>query len=107
MAVFAELALIFAVTIVIAALMRLLKQPLIVGYIISGIIAGPFFLNIVRSEDAIAAFAQLGVAFLLFIVGLGLNPKVIREVGKVSLVTGIGHVVFTSLIGYAIGRMLG
>ena len=51
--------------------------------------------------------SQIGVAFLLFIVGLSLSPKVIKEVGKVSLITGIGQIIFTSLIGFFISRLLG
>ncbi len=87
--------------------MRLLKQPLIIGYILTGIIVSPYFLNIIRSTETIAVFSQIGIAFLLFIVGLSLSPKVIKEVGKVSLVTGIGQIIFTSLIGFFISRLLG
>ena len=77
--------------------MKLLKQPLIIGYILAGIIVSPYFLNIVQSTETIKVFSQIGIAMLLFIVGLSLSPKVIKEVGKVSLITGIGQIVFTSL----------
>lgn len=87
--------------------MRILKQPTIIGYIITGVIASPFFLNLIKSQDTLIVFSQFGVAFLLFIVGLSLNPKVIKEVGKASLITGIGQVVFTSLIGFFISIFLG
>ncbi|MEK6934601.1 MAG: cation:proton antiporter, partial [Nanoarchaeota archaeon] len=59
------------------------------------------------STDTIAIFSQMGVVLLLFIVGLNLSPRVIKEVGKVSLVTGIGQIIFTSLIGFFISRLLG
>ncbi|MBU1129405.1 MAG: cation:proton antiporter [Nanoarchaeota archaeon] len=95
------------ITALIAGIMRLLKQPLIIGYIIAGIIVSPYFLNIVQSTETIAVFSQIGVAFLLFIVGLSLSPKVMREVGKASLITGIGQIVFTSLIGFFISKLLG
>src|SRR3989338_7523946 len=87
--------------------MKLLKQPLIIGHIITGIIVGPLLFNIVRSEEVIAVFSQIGITLLLFIVGLTLSPKVIKEVGKVSLVTGLGQIIFTSLIGFLISRLLG
>ena len=87
--------------------MRILKQPLIIGYLITGILVSPFFLNLIKSGDTLVIFSQFGIAFLLFIVGLSLNPKVIKEVGKASLITGIGQVVFTSLIGFFIARFLG
>jgi len=107
MEIFIELSIIIGLTVIIAGIMRLLKQPLIIGYIITGIIVSPYFLNIIRSTEIITVFSQIGVALLLFIVGLSLSPKVIKEVGKISLVTGIGQIIFTSLIGFFIGRLLG
>lgn len=107
MEIFIELSIIIGITVLIAGVMRLLRQPLIIGYIFTGIIVSPYFLNIVRSTETIAIFSQIGVILLLFIVGLSLSPKVIKEVGKVSLITGIGQIIFTSLIGFFISRALG
>jgi Kef-type K+ transport system membrane component KefB len=87
--------------------MRILKQPIIIGYIITGILLGPQFLNLVKSESTITLFSQIGVALLLFIVGLNLSPKVIKEVGKVSLITGLGQICFTFIIGLLISTLLG
>ncbi len=105
--IFVELSIIIIIAVVVTGIMRLLKQPLIIGYILTGIIVSPYFLNIVKSTDAIATFAQIGVALLLFMVGLNLNPRIIKDVGKVSLVTGVGQVIFTSVIGFFIGKLLG
>tara|TARA_Y100000310_G_scaffold242976_1_gene247313 strand:- start:20185 stop:21912 length:1728 start_codon:yes stop_codon:yes gene_type:complete len=105
--VFIELSIIIFVAIVVVSIVKLLKQPVIIGYILTGIIVSPYFLDVVHSEDAIATFAQIGVALLLFMVGLNMNPRVIKDVGKVSLITGIGQVVFTSLIGFLISIALG
>jgi len=107
MEIFIELSIIIGITVLIAGIMKLLKQPLIIGYILAGIIVSPYFLNVVRSTETIAVFSQIGVALLLFIVGLSLSPRVIKEVGKVSLITGIGQIIFTSLIGFFISRLLG
>ncbi len=107
MEVFIEISLIIVLTVFIAGVMRLLKQPLIIGYILAGIIASPYFLNIVRSTETIFVFSQIGVTFLLFIVGISLSPRVIKEVGKVSLVTGLGQILFTSLVGFFISKLLG
>ena len=104
---FIELGIIIGITVLIAGVIRLLKQPLIIGYILAGIIVGPYFLDIVTSTETIATFSQIGIAFLLFIVGLSLSPKIIKEVGKVSLITGIGQIIFTSVIGFAISMFLG
>lgn len=107
MDIFIEISLLLLVATLFSMLMRTLKQPLVVGYILSGIAAGPYFLNILHSEDFIELFSKIGITILLFIVGLNLNPKIIKEVGKVSLVTGVGQVVFTSLIGFILAVILG
>ncbi|MFH1433109.1 MAG: cation:proton antiporter [archaeon] len=105
--IFIELSKILAVTVVITGFMLLLKQPAIIGYILSGIIAGPFVFNIIDSTNTLIVFSQIGIALLLFFVGLNLNPKVIKDVGKISLITGLGQVIFTSAIGFIISRLLG
>lgn len=107
MEIFIELSIIIGITVLISGIMKLLKQPLIIGYILAGIVVSPYFLNIIQSTDTIVVFSQIGVALLLFIIGLSLSPKVIKEVGKVSLITGIGQIIFTSLIGFFIGKLLG
>ncbi len=104
---FGQLSVIIAVVLLVSVVCRILKQPLIIGYILTGIVVGPAFLNLMNENSLIFVFSEFGIAFLLFIVGLNLSPRVIREVGKISLVTGIGQVVFTSLIGYFIGIFLG
>ena len=50
---------------VVAAIMRILKQPLIMGYIITGIIVGPYFFNLLSASDAVGTFSKIGVALLL------------------------------------------
>jgi len=105
--VFVELSIIIFVAIVVVSIVRLLKQPMIIGYILTGVIVSPYFLDVVHSGDSIATFAQIGVALLLFMVGLSMNPSIIKDVGKVSLITGIGQVIFTSLIGFAISIAFG
>ena len=104
--VFIELGLIIVITVVIGGIMRLLKQPLMIGYILAGIIVSPYFLNIVHSTDNITTFAQIGIALLLFMVGLNLSPKIIKDVGKVSLIAGIGQFLFTAIIGFFIAKLL-
>lgn len=85
----------------------LLRQPLIVSFIAVGIVAGPSVLNLAQSEDQINLLAQLGIAVLLFLVGLKLDMRLVRSLGKVAVVTGLGQVGFTSAIGFVIGIALG
>jgi len=85
----------------------LLRQPLIVSFIAVGIIAGPSVLDIARSDDQIDLLAELGIAVLLFMVGLKLDLKLVRTLGPVALMTGLGQVAFTTIVGFAIGMSLG
>lgn len=107
MNLFVELSLIILVVLGVSVVMRILKQPLIIGYILSGILVGPLLLNILHTESTWQIFSEIGIAFLLFLVGMHLNPKIIKEVGKISLITGIGQIIFTSLIGYLLCLLLG
>lgn len=107
MSIFVELSLIITITTLVSFIMKRLKQPLVVGYILSGLILGPAFLNLLHSTEVIEIFSKLGISILLFIVGLHLSPKIVKEVGSVSLVTGVGQVLFTSLIGFALSIFLG
>ncbi len=104
---FEEFGLILLVVLGVSIIARLLKQPLIIGYIVAGILVGPLVLDLIHTSDTLEVFAEMGIAFLLFIVGLHLSPKVIREVGKVSLITGLGQILFTSLIGFGIAKLVG
>src|SRR3989338_1801965 len=104
---FIVLSLILIIAVAVSGFMRLLKQPLIIGYIITGVIVSRYIINITDSSVSISTFAEIGVALLLFLVGLNLNPKMVKEVGKVSIITGVGQVVFTSLIGFGIAVYFG
>ncbi|MEJ6393233.1 cation:proton antiporter family protein [Gymnodinialimonas sp. 2305UL16-5] len=85
----------------------LLRQPLIVSFIALGIIAGPSVLNIARSDEQIDLLAELGIAVLLFLVGLKLDFNLVRTLGPVALVTGLGQVLFTTVFGFIITLALG
>ena len=98
---------ILAVAVAVAGIMHALKQPLIIAYIISGLIVGPYFLNLLQSKETLELFSSIGVALLLFIIGLGLNPRVVKDVGKIALITGIGQIVFTFAIGIGLATALG
>lgn len=104
---FISLALIVSIVVALAYIMRLLGQPPIISYVLAGILASPYGLDLIGSHEDLELFSQMGVSFLLFMVGLSLSPAVAKEVGKVSLVTGAGQVIFTSLIGFGIAKLLG
>ena len=105
--IFLGISLVILVVLIVSFVMRLLKQPLIIGYIISGIVVGPLLLNILPEGETMTTFAEMGIAFLLFIVGLHLSPKVVKEVGGISLITAIGQVLFTVAIGFSLALAFG
>jgi Kef-type K+ transport system membrane component KefB/voltage-gated potassium channel Kch len=105
--VFAGLSLIIVIGAVVALIMRLIGQPLIIGHIITGIIVGPAALHLIKSPDALALFSDLGIALLLFIIGLGLNPQIIREVGKTATYVALFQVGAVIALGWGIGTSLG
>ncbi|WMJ73163.1 cation:proton antiporter [Cytophagaceae bacterium ABcell3] len=104
---FTEFALILALAALIGAVGRLLKQPLIISFIVVGILAGPAGFDILSLEEEVELLAETGIAILLFAVGLKLDVALIRSTGKVAFLTGMGQVIFTSVIGYLIGLLLG
>lgn len=104
---FGEIAVLLVMAAVIGLLGLILRQPLVVSFIAVGLIAGPSALNVVRSDAQIDLLSELGIAVLLFLVGIKLDVKLIRSLGAVSLMTGLGQVAFTSLFGYLIGLALG
>jgi Kef-type K+ transport system membrane component KefB len=85
----------------------MLRQPLIVSFIAVGILAGPSVLGIARSDAQIDLLAELGIAVLLFLVGLKLDFKLVRTLGPVALVTGLGQVLFTTVFGFLIALAVG
>ena len=85
-----------------AFLMRSLKQPMIIAYMLAGIIIGPAVLSLTNESGVFETLAQIGIAFLLFTVGLSLNWRRIREVGAVAVASGLGQIVVTSAAGFLV-----
>ena len=100
--IFIQLAIILSVAFIVAYIIKLFKQPIIIGYILAGIIISPFILRSGADIELIHTFSQFGIAFLLFIVGLHLNPKVIKEIGTSSLLIGLSQVILTFGLGLSL-----
>jgi len=105
--VFIQLAIILFTAFVVSYIVRVFKQPVIVGYIITGIIISPFILKMGASQEIIHIFSQFGIAFLLFIVGLHLNPKIIKEIGTASLLVGLAQITLTFALGFFVSTLIG
>lgn len=107
MEIFFQLSAVLAVATLIAIIMQKLRLPLLLGYILTGVLAGPLFFNIFSHPQDIVVFAKLGITALLFIVGLSLNPGAVRDIGKTAFVVGLGQIIFTCLIGFLIALGFG
>ena len=91
----------------LAFLAKLLKQPLIPAYILAGVILGPLVFGVIRDEVLIRHIAELGIAFLLFVVGLEINLKKLKYVGNVATIGGLIQVTLVYVIGYLAALRLG
>ncbi len=104
---FAELALLLLIAAVVGAVAVRLRQPVLIAYIVVGIAVGPAGLELVKAHDEIDLLAQIGVAVLLFLVGLKLDIPHVRHIGPVALATGLGQLAFTIAIGYVLILAMG
>ncbi len=105
--VFIEIAAILVLATGLGILGLLLRQPLIVAFLLTGVLSGPFGLGIITSYDKIELLGHIGIALLLFVVGLKLDLHLIRTTGPVALATGLGQIVFTILFGFIITMGMG
>ncbi len=92
---------------VIGLVIKIFKQPLLLAFIIAGFIIGPQYLNFISDNETIVTISELGITFMLFIVGLDFNIKNIKETSKAVLVSGIAHLVFIFGAGFLIFKLLG
>ncbi len=104
--VFIQLAIILFTAFVVSYIVRTFNQPIIIGYIITGIIISPFIISFGASKEIISIFSDFGIAFLLFIVGLHMNPKVIKEIGTSALLIGLAQIILTFLLGFLVSLNL-
>lgn len=105
----ADLALILGAAGAISLIFKRLKQPLVLGYIIAGFLVGPHFslFPTIVEIDNIRIWADIGVVFLLFSLGLEFSFKKLIKIGGVSAVTAFIEVGATMLMGYLLGNLLG
>lgn len=105
--VFGEFALLLLMSAAAGAVSLWLRQPMLIAHIVIGIAVGPAVLGVVTAHDQIDLLAQVGVAVLLFVVGLKLELQHIRHIGPVALATGLGQLAFTIIIGFLIILAMG
>ncbi len=84
-----------------AVVAKLIRQPLIVAYLLAGVMVGPVGLGWIVEREAIATISELGLIFLLFMIGLEIDLKKVLTAGKAILVTSVVQVLGCALLGLA------
>jgi monovalent cation:H+ antiporter-2, CPA2 family len=104
-----DLAIIMLVAAVMIAIAFKLKQPMVIGYILAGMIIGPYTppFTLVSSVETINLLAELGIIMLLFIVGTEFPIAKLRAIGKKALVIALSEAFGTFVIGYVVGQQMG
>jgi CPA2 family monovalent cation:H+ antiporter-2 len=88
-------------------LARLLRLPVILGYLIGGIAVGPHGFGLVHDLGTINTLATIGVILLLFTLGLEFSLKEVMRVGRIAILGGIVQILLTAAVGLALGRLVG
>jgi monovalent cation:H+ antiporter-2, CPA2 family len=103
----------FAVIMIIAAIMLIitykLKQPMVIGYILAGMVIGPYTppFTLIQSVETVNVFAELGIIMLLFVIGTEFPIAKLKSVSKTALIVGIPESLGTLVIVFFIAQTLG
>ena len=103
--IFTDLSLVIVMVAVVSLVMRLLRQPLILGYILTGIVVGPSMLHVIHSKEAFDGFSAIGITLLLFIIGLGLNVNILKRVGKSIFIAAAGLLITVGTLGFVVSKL--
>ena len=102
---FFDLGLVIVAAALIGVVSYFLKQPLILAYIVAGVLIGPFGFGFIHDIHVIHIIAEVGIMLMLFLVGLEMNPDRLKDLGVVAFAVGIGQVLFTAIFGFGLGEM--
>ena len=104
-----DLALILIVAAIVSLVFKMLKQPVVLGYIVAGILAGRggSFFPTVSNSESIHIWAEIGIIFLLFTLGLEFSFKKLAKVGGTAVTSAVTIVLGMMTIGFFTGHLLG
>lgn len=104
---FLELTIVIVAATALGVLARLARQPTVLAYLLAGALIGYFNFFNVADRDSFAVFADLGIMFLLFLVGLEVNYRSLKLVGWGAAMIGLVQMIVTVAAGYALARSFG
>jgi len=107
--VITDLAVVMVIASVVAFIFHKLKQPLIIGYLIAGILIGPYALpfNLISQTEFLSVFAEIGVVLLLFTIGLEFPLSKLRSLGRVVIGVSALEIALMLIISWVVGNFLG
>lgn len=108
-ALFSDLALILVTAGITTVIFKWLKQPLVLGYIIAGLLIGPYFpwFPIINDHESVETWSEIGMVFLLFAIGLEFSFKKLKKQAGTVGITALTELVSMCIIGFVLGKLLG
>jgi CPA2 family monovalent cation:H+ antiporter-2 len=108
-ALFSDLALILVTAGVTTVLFKWLKQPLVLGYIIAGLLIGPYFpwFPVINDHHSVETWSEIGMVFLLFAIGLEFSFKKLKKQAGTVGITALTELVSMCVIGFLLGKLMG
>lgn len=104
--IFSHLTVVAIVAATLGVLLGRLKQPVMIGYILTGILVGPSGFAVISSQESIHFYSELGILLLLFIIGLELNIKSFLKMWKIPTMFTVIQVIGSSAIAFGLANIL-
>lgn len=105
--IFFDIGIIVIIASIVGFFAKLLKQPLIPAYILTGLLIGPFSIGLITDIEIIKTLSEIGIAFLLFVVGLELDFRKLRNIGMIASVGGTIKTAVLFILGLIVAVLLG
>jgi len=102
-----DLIVVLAAALVGGMLAHRARLPVLLGYLVGGIIVGPYGFGLVKDVETVRVLANIGVILLLFALGLEFSFKELMRIGRIAILGGIVQILLTAAVGLALGKLLG
>jgi CPA2 family monovalent cation:H+ antiporter-2 len=101
-----SMAIVLGIALVAGMFVRRLGLPVILGYLMGGIVIGPYGLALIKEEQDVETLATIGVVLLMFALGIEFSLKALRRVGRVAIIGGVAQILATIALGVFVGWLL-
>ncbi len=102
-----EIGIILVTAAIAGILAHFWKQPLVLAYILGGILVGPYGLGLINDTDFIHSISDMGIMLMLFLVGIEISLEKIRELGMTAIIIGLGQIILTGICGFSLAYIFG